>query len=180
MFIAIAMLALAPLAFAHCDWIKGPVVADAKTALSKGDITPVLKWIAPKDEAEVRSAFTRTLSARKIGGEARDIAEQWFFETVVRIHRASEGEPFTGLKGNEYTPSEGIEMADHAIESGSLDDVDKALRTALRERFTAAMDAMKHANDSVEAGRHFVHAYAEFVHYVDMVHRGVPEGHSEE
>lgn len=30
-------------ALAHCDWIKGPVVADARTALAKGDVTPVLR-----------------------------------------------------------------------------------------------------------------------------------------
>ena len=35
------------------------------------------------------------------------------------------------------------------------------------------IEAKKHADESVEAGRHFVHAYAEFVHYVDGVYRSL-------
>jgi hypothetical protein len=174
-FIALAMVVLAPVAFAHCDWVKGPVVADAQAALAKGDVTPVLKWIAAGDEAEIRSAFARTLAARATGAAARELADQWFFETVVRVHRATEGESFTGLKGESYRPEAGIEMADHAIDSGSLADMEKKIMTSiqseLRERFAEAMEAKKHAGESVEAGRHFVHVYAEFVHYVEELHK---------
>ena len=170
-------LLIAPSLFAHCDWIKGPVVADARVALDKNDVTPVLRWIAPKDEAEIRNAFARTIAARAKGDAAREIADQWFFETVVRVHRASEGEAFTGLKGAEYKPEEGIELADHALEARSLDEVEAALtsslRAELRKRYAEVNDAAKHANDSVEAGRHYVHAYAEFIHFVDGVHRTV-------
>jgi hypothetical protein len=170
-------LLIAPALFAHCDWIKGPVVADARTALDKNDLTPVLRWIAPKDEAEIRNAFTRTMAARSKGDAAREIADQWFFETVVRVHRASEGEAFTGLKGAEYKPEEGIELADHALEAKSLEHVEAALtaslRSELRKRYAEVNEAAKHANDSVDAGRHYVHAYAEFIHFVDGVHRTV-------
>lgn len=177
-FLVIAVIAFilpASSAIAHCDWINGPVVADARTALAKGDVTPVLRWIPASNEAEIRDAFKRTLAARSANDQAREVADQWFFETVVRIHRASEGEPFTGLKGADYEPDAGIEIADHAIEANSLADVESALtaalRTELRKRFSDVIEAKKHADESVEAGRHFVHAYAEFVHYVDGVHR---------
>ena len=173
--IAIALMVPASTALAHCDWINGPVVADARTALAKGDVTPVLRWIQASDEAEIRDAFKRTLAARSANDQAREVADQWFFETVVRVHRASEGEPFNGLKGAGYRPDAGIEIADHAIEENSLANVEAALttaiRTELRKRFSEVIDAKKHADESVEAGRHFVHAYAEFVHYVDGVHR---------
>ena len=169
--LAVLLLLAAPAAYAHCDWINGPVVADARTALAKADITPVLKWIAASDEPELRRAFDRTLAVRATSAEARAVADQWFFETLVRVHRASEGEPFTGLKGAEYKPETGMEMADHAIDHASLAELEKsltaAIRTELQKRFAAAMEAKKHASESVEAGRHFVHAYAEFVHYVD-------------
>ena len=175
--IAIALMLPASAALAHCDWINGPVVADARTALAKGDITPVLRWIPASSEAEIRDAFQRTLAARSANDRARDVADQWFFETVVRIHRASEGEPFTGLKGADYQPDAGIEIADHAIEANSLTNVEATLTTAirseLRKRFSEVIEAKKHADQSVEAGRHFVHAYAEFIHYVDEVHRSV-------
>ena len=171
----VAVIIAAPAAFAHCDWIKGPVVADARAALAKGDVTPILKWVAGEDEPEIRRAFARTLAARAGGEEARDVADQWFFETLVRVHRASEGEPFTGLKGADYEPEAGIEMADHALDGNSIAEVEKSLTAALKSelqmRFAAVMEAKKHAGESVAAGRQFVHAYAEFIHYVDEVYR---------
>ncbi len=175
----LAVIIAAPAAFAHCDWIKGPVVADARTALAKRDVAPALKWVTSADEPEIRRAFARTLAARAGGENARDVADQWFFETLVRVHRASEGEPFTGLKGAGYEPEAGIAMAEHALEVSSLADVEKALTAAmkseLQKRFAAAVEAKKHAGDSVAAGRRFVHAYAEFIHYVEGVRRSAAE-----
>ncbi len=187
LFITLISVLTTPVAFGHCDWINGPVVASARTALAKGDVTPVLKWVAAADEAEIRRAFDRTLVARRSSPEARELADQWFFETLVRIHRAAEGEAFTGLKGAEYQPEAGIEMADHAIDENSLAELEKsimaAMRSELQKRYTAAMVAKEHADESVEAGRRFVHAYAEFIHYVDGVHRdvsGVPTARHEQ
>ena len=40
---------------AHCDTMDGPVVKDAKAALEKGDVTPVLKWVAKDAEPEIRA-----------------------------------------------------------------------------------------------------------------------------
>jgi hypothetical protein len=175
----LAVIIAAPAAFAHCDWINGPVVADARAALAKGDVAPALKWVTAADEPEIRRAFARTLAARAGGDDARAVADQWFFETLVRVHRASEGEPFTGLKGADYEPEAGIEMADHALEANSVADVEKsltaAMKTELQKRFAAAIEAKKHAGESVAAGRRFVHAYAEFVHYVEGVHRSVTQ-----
>lgn len=180
-FLTMLFLLAAPAAFAHCDWIDGPVVASARIALAKGDVTPVLKWVAATDEPEIRGAFARTVAARTNSAEARDVADQWFFETLVRVHRASEGKSFTGLKGAEYHPEPGIELADHAIDDASLAGVEKALATALQselqKRLAAVLEAKKHADESIEAGRRFVHAYAEFVHYVDGVQRSVAAAH---
>jgi hypothetical protein len=61
---------------AHCDALDGPVVLAAKAALQKGDVTPVLKWIKPADEDQVRAAFARTLKVRGLGDEARDLADR--------------------------------------------------------------------------------------------------------
>jgi hypothetical protein len=39
------------------------------------------------------------MAVRKQGNkEAIDIAELWFYETVVRLHRKREGASYTGLK----------------------------------------------------------------------------------
>jgi hypothetical protein len=176
-FFVITLTLCAPRAAAHCDWVGGPVVASARTALANADVAPVLKWIPAEREQEVRVALTRALAARAAGDDARAVADQWFFETVVRVHRASEGEPFTGLQGEDYRPEPGIALADHALESNSLAELEgaltAALRTELRKRFSATLEAKKHAEHDAAAGRHFVRLYADFVHYVDEVHRRV-------
>ncbi len=162
-----------PLVFAHCDTLDGPVVKTAKAALEKGDVTPVLKWIKKDDEKEIKDLFQKTLTVRSKGREAQELADMYFFETLVRIHRAGEGAPYTGLK-----PAGAVEPAvleaDRALESGSADNLVKLVTDAsaigIRERFHKAYEARKHADHSVEAGREFVEAYVEFTHYVERLH----------
>ena len=160
-------------ASAHCDTLDGPVVADARAALDAGDPGPVLKWIAPGSEAEVRKALAESVAVRGLGPEAKALADRSFFETVVRLHRASEGEPFTGLKpaGTEISPA--VRAADRSLESGSADELVRLVsdRNAamLRERFTRARDARRHASESPEAGRAYVRAYVEYVHAAESL-----------
>lgn len=160
-------------AYAHCDTINGPVVADAKKALSSGDVTPLLKWVAADDEQMIRAAFQNTLEVRKLGSQARNLADIYFFETLVRIHRAGEGAPYTGLKpGTNVDPA--VALADKALESGSVDKLVNILIDAtdrgIRERFDKALKTKKHANESVAAGRQFVESYVIFTHYVEGLH----------
>jgi len=158
---------------AHCDTLDGPVVESARHALATGDITPVLKWVTIKDEQLIRTAFQNALAVRKLGGQAQKLADMYFFETLVRIHRAGEGAPYTGLKpGAEVDPA--IALADKALESGSVDHLVAVLTDAtargIRERFRRAVETRKHAGESVAAGREFVEAYVVFTHYVEGLH----------
>ena len=158
---------------AHCDTLDGPVVADARAALEKADITPILKWVRPEAEGEIREAFRKTLAVRAGGSDARDLADRWFFETLVRVHRAGEGAPYTGLKpaGSEVDP--GIVMADRALLSGSVDELAKTVSAhadqSIRQRFQRVRDAAKTKDKSVEAGREYVEAYVVFIHYVEAL-----------
>ncbi len=160
-------------AFAHCDTLDGPVVTDAKTALEKKDITPVLKWIKSENEAEMKTAFARTLAVRAQGKEARELADQFFFETLVRVHRAGEGAPYTGLKpaGTKIEPA--VAAADVALDNGKFDALIKTVTdeaaAGIRQRFANAVEKKKHAEHNVEAGREYVAAYVEFVHYVEAL-----------
>jgi len=155
--------------------MDGPVVLAAKAALENKDVTPVLKWVRPEAEAEIKAAFTKTLAVRAKGPEARELADQFFFETLVRVHRAGEGAPFTGLKpaGTEMGPA--IEEADKALESGSVDKVVKLVTdeaaAGIRRRFAETREKKAHADHNVEAGREFVAAYVEYVHYVEGLHQ---------
>ena len=97
--LASAVLLLAPTAAsAHCDGLDGPVVTAARKALESGNVNLVLIWVQKNDEAEIASAFQKTLSVRKLNAQVKDLADTYFFETLVRVHRAGEGEPYTGLK----------------------------------------------------------------------------------
>lgn len=160
--------------WAHCDTMDGPVVAAAKLALEKADVTPVLKWIKPEAEPEVRELFAKALAARRGGAAARELADRYFFETLVRIHRAGEGAPYTGLlpAGTPIEPA--IVLADKSLATGDATELSKAMarhvEEGIRQRFARAAETRKHADESVGAGREYVAAYVEYTHYVERLH----------
>ncbi|MEW6501809.1 MAG: DUF6448 family protein [Thermodesulfobacteriota bacterium] len=157
-------------AAAHCDTMDGPVVQDARKALAANDVTPVLKWVQQKDEKTVRAAFASALAAK--GKKNAEAAEHRFFAALVKIHRAGEGAPFTGLK-----PAGAVEPvvaeADKALASGSPDAlvhmVTEAVATGIKSRYERAAATAHHKDESVAAGREFVAAYIEFTHYVERL-----------
>ena len=112
--IAAVVLAVPLSTRAHCDTLDGPVVKTARAALDTGKIAPVLAWVRAQDEAEIRAAFQKAAAARKLGPEAKVVADTWFFETVVRVHRAGEGAPFTGLKPAGLDLGPAVPAADRA------------------------------------------------------------------
>ena len=156
-----------------------------RLALQKGDVTPVLRWVKAADEAEIRHAFEQTLAVRTAGPQAKELADRYFFETLVRVHRQGEGAPYTGLKpGTDLDPA--VESADTAIEDGSVDHVIQLvtgdIAAGIRRRFTRVVEARKRADQSVEAGREFVEAYVEYVHDIENLHliaTGTAPGHTE-
>ncbi len=172
-------------ALAHCDTMNGPVVNTARMALEKGNVTPVLKWVKKDDEDEIKKAFEKTLKVRKEGPDAKELADMYFFETLVRVHRAGEGAPYTGLKpAGEVEPA--IAEADRSIETGSVGGLTSILSGAmtkgLKERFERVMETKKHMDESVDAGREYVEAYVTFIHYAEKLHLDISGkgGHLEE
>ena len=167
-------LAAARVAWAHCDTLDGPVVTAARQALDRRDVTPVLKWVMPDYEEQIRAAFDKTLAVRAFGPQARDLADMYFFETLVRLHRAGEGAPYTGLEpaGTELDPA--VTAADKALAEGNDEElvglVTGTVAEGIRERFAYALETRQHADESVEAGREYVAAYVELVHYVERLH----------
>ncbi len=179
----LGLMALTPAARAHCDTLNGPVVQAAREALAKRDITPVLKWVHADGEAEVRAAFARTLAVRGLSPEAAELADTYFYETLVRIHRAGEGETFTRLKPAEAVDP-GIEAADRALESGAIDGPAAGLAgdlvRSVKEKFEAVRAKGLRRDDSVAAGRDYVAAYVEFIHLYERLYaaaHGTEAGH---
>jgi hypothetical protein len=166
---------------AHCDTEDGPVVTAGKAALESGELTPALRWVRAADEGAVRDAFARARVVRKQGTEARSLADQFFLETLVRLHRAGEGEPFEGIKpaGAEADPA--VAATDRALKGGNADAlvnlVVERVSQGVRARFAEAAEAAKQADDSVESGRRFVKAYVEFIHYVEAIYRAASLAH---
>ena len=164
---------------AHCDGMDGPVVAAAQAALASGDADQVLVWVKPKDEDEIRGAFRRTLTVRALSAEAKELADLYFFETLVRVHRAGEGAAYTGLKpaGRDLGPA--IPLADQVLSTGTLDPliqlVTEETRTGLVSRFQHAAEARNHRTANVEAGRAYVEAYVAFIHYVERAYEAASE-----
>ena len=142
--------------------MDGPVVAAAKRALTAGDVEVVLPYVKADAEAEVRGAFERTIAAHDGNVAANDLADIYFFETVVRVHRAGESAPYTGLKpaGLGFGPV--VPVAERAIESGSPDELVRVLTDKVRdealERFGRAMALKPSASQNVGAARAYVEA----------------------
>lgn len=158
--------------FAHCDSYDGPVIKDALTALDNNNVELVLKWIDSHQEQEVIALFNKTYNLKDGDIEVYTIVEKHFLETLVRLHRETEGAPFTGLKpAGSMTPM--VEMADRSIEINSMEEVSKTVTThleeVLRERYAKVMELSKTKDNSVEEGRAYVHAYVEYTHTLEAL-----------
>jgi len=162
-----------PRVLAHCDTLDGPVVKDARTALEAGEVTPVLKWVVAGKEPEVREAFRHALTVRALGPDARALADRFFFETLVRVHREGEGAPYTGLKPAGTPVDPAVAGADKALDTGDVDSlvrtVSAAAEQGLRGRFARAAETRRQADESVEKGRSYVAAYVELTHYAERL-----------
>lgn len=110
---------------------------------------------------------------QSLAGLSGGLADLWFFETLVRLHRAGENAPYTGLKpsGADFGPA--VRAGDKALQEGSAEAVIGLVRQqvedGIRLRFAKALEARKHAEHSAESGRQFVRAYVEFMHYVEAL-----------
>ena len=183
---AAASLMWGTAAQAHCDTLDGPVVGQASKALDSGNVNLVLGWVQSKDEPEIRGAFQKAVAVRKSGGAAKDLADTYFYETLVRVHRAGEGAPYTGLKpAGEIEPA--IAAADKSIETGKLEPVAKLVidrtKDGLHGQFDAVTAKKKYSPNDIAAARAYVGAYVEYVHYVERLYNaaGGPEtAHAQE
>lgn len=189
MFLTLLAIFMIPstILLAHCDTMNGPVVLAARKALETGNVSLVLIWVQKGDEKTIMDAFAKTRSVRKLSPEARDFADVYFFETVVRVHRAGEGVPYTGLKPPESQIDPGIHAADEALETKSdellLHHLAKAVHDGIHHQFTTVVSKMSFMQDNVEAGREYVKAYVEFIHYTERLFQAASkptEGHFHE
>ena len=114
------------------------------------------------------------MAVRKLSPESKMLADRHLFETLVRLHRAGEGAPYTGLKpaGRDLGPA--IPAADRAIESGGTAALEalltKNMRAGLHDAFARVQAKQKYDANDVAAGREYVKAYVEYIHFVERLH----------
>lgn len=161
-------------ALAHCDTMDGPVVKAAEKALATENVNLVLIWVQEKDEAAIRQAFRQTLAVRRLSKEARDLADRCFFETLVRLHRAGEGEPFTGIEpaGTDQGPI--IPTAESALQNDAVEPLLKLFPAGsaaeIQTRFKDVIAKKSFNKNDVAAGREYVKVYVAFLHYLEHRH----------
>lgn len=158
--------------FAHCDSYDGTVIKEAIKALDQNKVELVLKWIEPEQEKEIISLFDKTYSLKNEDQEVYAIVEKHFLETLVRLHRETEGASFTGLKpAGSMTPL--VEMADNSIAEENVDEVIKTVTNHFEElltnRYAEVAKLNKTKEESVEQGRAYVAAYVQYTHTLEAL-----------
>jgi len=132
--VGVTVLLMVPIknVFAHCNTLDGPVVEAARSALERADVTPFPRGVAKEHEQEIRDAFSQTLAVRVKGKASRELADRFFFETLVRVHRPGEGAPYMGLKSaGSVEPA--IAAADNSLQTTSVDALADEISNAVRD-----------------------------------------------
>jgi len=185
--ISAALLFAATPAAAHCDGVDGPVIKSAQQALDTGNVNRVLIWVQHGDEAQIKNAFRKAIEVRKLSPSARELADHYFFETLVRVHRAGEGAPYTGIKpaGRDLGPA--VVAGDKALETGSVEPLAKLLTHSVHKsvggQFKDVIAKKNFKADDVAAGQEYVKAYVGYIHTVERIHAataGADHGQAQE
>jgi len=170
---------------AHCDSLAGPVATAAITALETGNVNLVLPYAPASAEDEMAAAFAQAVAVRVTGGEAEALADRYFIETAVRLHRAGEGAPYTGLKPAETDFGPAIPAAERALESGDRKALEalmvEEVRRVIRERLAQAKTAQLASKEpethaGVSAARERVSAELGFIGFVERLYLAAKGG----
>lgn len=185
--VSLALLFAAGPASAHCDGEDGPVIKSAREALDSGNVNRVLIWVQHTDEAQIKDSFRKALEVRQLNPSARELADHYFFETLVRVHRAGEGAPYTGIKAAGRDPGPAVAAGDRALETGSVGPLAQLLTQTVHKsvggQFKDVMAKKNFEADDVAAGQRYVKAYVEYIHSVERIYEAAAspaQGHAAE
>lgn len=171
----VALAALLPRSVpAHCDTMAGPTVADGRRALESGNANHALKWVDEEHEHELAAVFDLARRVRGLSDDGRELADRYFLETLVRLHRAGEGEPYTGIKPRGTPIDARVAAADQCVATGTLAPLEPLVAASvlpeLRTRFERVLATKNFDVNNVTAGRDFVAAYVGFFHLAEAEH----------
>ena len=150
------------------------MIKSAQQALDSGNVNRVLIWVQHTDEAQIKDAFRKAIEVRELNPSAKELADHYFFETLVRVHRAGEGAPYTGIKpaGRDLGPA--VVAGDKALETGSVEPLANLLTQAVHKsvggQFNDVIAKQDFKVDDVVAGQEYVKAYVEYIHSVERIY----------
>ena len=174
-FTLIAFFSFLPDVYSHCDTMSGPVATDAQKALETKDFKTIQIWVGAAQEKELEKRFNECIAVRNINEQTKKLADMYFIETSIRLHREAEGMPFTGVK-----PAQPLPVDEKALETGEIktitDLLTEAIRSETQKWFEKAVDARKHKDDNVESGRKWVDAYVKYVVYIHGLYMQIEAG----
>ena len=113
----------------------------------------------------------RAVAVRSLSPEARDLADRYFLDVLIRVHRVGEGAGFDGIKpaGADVPPQ--VVAADQALESGSIDPLRGLVAderwAELERRFGRAVARKDFDVDDLVAAREYMEAYVSFFKYAE-------------
>ncbi|MDW7668749.1 MAG: DUF6448 family protein [Bacillota bacterium] len=184
MMVVFINLAFHKKASAHCDTMDGPTAIDGMKALETKNINYALKWIMPEGEEELESIFKLSLKVRHLNDDAKELADRYFLENLVRIHRAGEGAPFTGLQPAGVPIDEKVAAADKCIEIGNLSPLEELASPEempeLEKRLYKALALKDFDVNDVQAGREYIEAYVSFFKFAEGEDHDHDHGHDHE
>lgn len=157
--------------FAHCDTMDGPVVSAAKKAIEYQNVNYVLIWVDPESELELKNIFNLTMNVRSLSEDAKLLADKYFFESLVRLHRTAEGIAYTGIRPEGTSIDKTIIAADRCIETGNLSLLQDMVPSGKKNKLLKLFDTviyLKHYDvNDVSQGRRYVAAYVQFMHFAE-------------
>ena len=167
---ALGRVAVQPAA-AHCDTEDGPAVTDGRRALASGNVNLALKWVSAEAEDEVRTAFATARMVRAAGGDAAELADRTFLETLVRVHRAGEGVDFDGVKPAGTAQPPQVVAADKALGERTIEPLRGLVPDdrwpELEQRFDDALAKRNFGTNDLPAAREYVDAYVKYFTYAE-------------
>ncbi len=166
----------------YFDARDGPVVKAASRALETGTVNHILIWVPAESEGELKDAFLRASAIRKQGDPFRELADDWFSETAVRLHLAGRGMGFTGLAPAGTSTGQAVSRAGIAVETGDARDtiafILDVVRDELIRRFLPVMKAKNHDTGDPAAGREFVAAFTGWIDYTGGLYEFAKGNHA--
>lgn len=166
----------------HCDSLDGPVASAARTAIERVNVFYALPWVPKESEDEVREAFEHVMHAREQQPDARRVADRWFIETVVRLHRVGEGSSYEGLRPAGADPGPAVRLAERAIADGDAEELGEFLEEEMEDALESMLErvlrtAKADPRDTAAMRRHVREKLA-FLRLAEEIHRLLSGGES--